>query len=46
VAKESIMTLNPYLNIHAHHLNVKDLPISFFKKFNFIVLALDNVEAR
>lgn len=46
VAKESVLKLNPGLNIEAHHMNIKDLPISFFKQFNFMVLALDNIEAR
>ena len=46
VAKESVLKLNPGLSIEAHHMNIKDLPISFFKQFNFIVLALDNIEAR
>jgi len=46
VAKESVLKLNPKLNIEAHHMNIKDLPISFFRQFTFIILALDNIEAR
>jgi len=46
IARESILQLNPKLNITAHHMNIKDLPISFFRQFNFIILALDNIEAR
>lgn len=46
VAKESILKLNPKLNIEAHHMNIKDLQISFFKQFGFLIMALDNIEAR
>ena len=46
VAKETIKQINPFLNIEAHHMNIKELPINFFKQFNFLVMALDNIEAR
>jgi ubiquitin-like 1-activating enzyme E1 B len=46
VARESILQLNPSCNIEAHHHNIKELPISFFKGFQIIILALDNIEAR
>jgi ubiquitin-like 1-activating enzyme E1 B len=46
VAKETILKLNPNLNIEAHHMNIKDLQISFFRQFGFIIMALDNIEAR
>lgn len=46
VAKESILKLNPKLNIEAHHMNIKDLQIAFFKQFGFLIMALDNIEAR
>ena len=46
VAKESVLKLNPHLNIEAHHCNIKDLPLSFFNQFQYLVMALDNVEAR
>ena len=34
------------MNIQAHHTNIKELTISFFKQFNFLILALDNIDAR
>lgn len=46
VAKESVLQLNPKLNIEAHHMNIIDLPISFFRQFGFLIMALDNIEAR
>ena len=46
VARESVLKLNPHLNIQAHHCNIKDLPLHFFNQFQFLVMALDNVEAR
>lgn len=46
VARETILKLNPNFNIIAHHSNIKSFSIDFFKKFNFLVLALDNIEAR
>ena len=46
VAKESVLKLNPALSIEAHHMNIKDLPISFFSQFSLLIMALDNVEAR
>lgn len=46
VARETILKLNPSLNIQAHHTNIKDLPIAFFRQFGFLVMALDNIEAR
>lgn len=46
VAKEAILKLNPALNIEAHHVNIKELKISFFKQFSFIIMALDNIDAR
>lgn len=46
VAKETIIKINPDFNITAHHKNIKELPINFFKQFNFLIMALDNIEAR
>jgi len=43
VAKQSVQKLNPHLDIQAHHCNIKELPLSFFTQFQFIVMALDNV---
>ncbi len=45
-ARETILKLNPDFDIVAHHKNIKELPINFFKQFNFVVMALDNIEAR
>ena len=38
--------INPDLNVVSHHLNIKDLKIGFFRQFDFLVMALDNVDAR
>ncbi len=46
MAKETILKINPDFDIVAHHMNIKELPINFFKQFNFLVMALDNIEAR
>lgn len=46
MAREAILQINPDFDIIAHHKNIKELPISFFKQFNFVVMALDNIEAR
>jgi ubiquitin-like 1-activating enzyme E1 B len=46
VAKDTILKINPDLDIIAHHKNIKELPINFFKQFNFLIMALDNIEAR
>jgi hypothetical protein len=46
MARETILKINPDLDIVAHHKNIKELPINFFKHFQFLVMALDNIEAR
>ena len=46
VAKEAILAINPNLKIEAHHKNIKELEISFFKQFGVIIMALDNIDAR
>lgn len=46
MAREAVKKVNPFLNIHAHHMNIKELPIEFYKQFNFLVMALDNIDAR
>ena len=46
VARESVLALNANLKIHAYHTNIKELKISFFRQFDFIVMALDNIDAR
>lgn len=43
VARQSVLKINPHFDIVAHHKNIKELPISFFKQFQFFVMALDNV---
>jgi len=42
-ARETILKINPDFNIVAHHKNIKELPINFFKDFNLLVMALDNI---
>jgi len=46
VARESILALNGNSKIHAYHTNIKELKISFFRQFDFIIMALDNIDAR
>jgi ubiquitin-like 1-activating enzyme E1 B len=38
--------LAPHLRITSHESNVYDLPLSFFRQFGVVIMALDNVEAR
>jgi len=48
VAKESAGKFNPKVKIEAYHANIKDLQfdIAFFKQFQVVFNALDNVDAR
>jgi molybdopterin/thiamine biosynthesis adenylyltransferase len=48
VARETMLKLNPTLNIVSHHKNIKEeeFGILFFKQFDIIITALDNAEAR
>lgn len=48
VAKESAGKFNPNVKIEAYHANIKDarFDVDFFKRFNVVFNALDNVEAR
>ena len=48
VARETMLKLNPSLNIVSHHKNIKDeeFGLLFFKQFDIIITALDNAEAR
>lgn len=45
-ARESLLRLNPSLPIMAHHCNIRDKSLEFFKQFNLVIMALDNIEAR
>ncbi|CAH0546939.1 unnamed protein product [Brassicogethes aeneus] len=48
VARESILSYNPDINIKAYHDSVtsQDYGVNFFKRFNIILNALDNRAAR
>jgi molybdopterin/thiamine biosynthesis adenylyltransferase len=48
VAKESAGKFNPNVTIEAYHDNIKDpkFNVAFFKKFQVVFNALDNLEAR
>eukprot|EP00466_Bigelowiella_natans_P002319 jgi/Bigna1/91267/estExt_fgenesh1_pg.C_940065 len=48
VARESVLRFNPECNIIAHHGNIKDskFDTSYFKKFDIVMNALDNLAAR
>lgn len=48
VAKESAGKFNPNVKIEAYHANIKDaqFDVDFFKQFNVVFNALDNVDAR
>lgn len=48
MAKEAVLKFNPEAKILAHHGNVKELQfgMSFVRKFDLVLNALDNVDAR
>ncbi|KAF2842435.1 ubiquitin-activating enzyme E1 3 [Patellaria atrata CBS 101060] len=48
VAKESAGKFNPHVKLEAHHANIKDpqFNVDWFKSFNVVFNALDNLEAR
>mmetsp|Transcript_23168 Transcript_23168/g.33967 ORF Transcript_23168/g.33967 Transcript_23168/m.33967 type:complete len:628 (-) Transcript_23168:232-2115(-) len=48
VAAETALQFNPDVSITAYHKNVKDpeFNVAFFSKFNIVLNALDNVDAR
>ncbi len=48
VARESVLKFNPDVKIKSHHGNVKseEFNVNFFKSFNVVLNALDNVSAR
>ncbi|KAN0006591.1 hypothetical protein ACTFIU_003305 [Dictyostelium citrinum] len=48
IAKESVMKYNEQVNITAHHGDVKsgEFGSEFFKKFDLVMNALDNISAR
>lgn len=45
-AKETIRALNPLLKVEAHHRNIRELPVPFFRQFDYLIMALDNIETR
>jgi ubiquitin-like 1-activating enzyme E1 B len=48
VAKESALKFNPNVKIVAYHDNIKDIKfnVEWFKSFDLVFNALDNLEAR
>ncbi|KAI9803370.1 MAG: E1 ubiquitin-activating protein uba2 [Piccolia ochrophora] len=48
VAKETAGRFNPHVKIEAHHANIKDpkFNVDWFRSFNLVFNALDNLEAR
>ncbi|KAG4107478.1 hypothetical protein H8356DRAFT_1416886 [Neocallimastix lanati (nom. inval.)] len=48
VARQSALEFNPNVNIKAHHANIKDpqFNIKWFKSFDIVMNALDNLDAR
>ncbi|ORX85343.1 hypothetical protein BCR32DRAFT_229799 [Anaeromyces robustus] len=48
VARKSALEFNPNVNIVAHHANIKDpqFNIKWFKSFDIVMNALDNLDAR
>ncbi|KAK2016295.1 ThiF family protein [Colletotrichum eremochloae] len=48
VAKDAAQPFNPKVNIVAHHANIKDsqFNVKWFRGFNIVFNALDNLEAR
>lgn len=48
VAKEAALQFNPHANITAYHGNIKshDFGVDFFRQFDLVMNALDNVGAR
>uniref|UniRef100_A0A7S2RPC2 SUMO-activating enzyme subunit n=1 Tax=Mucochytrium quahogii TaxID=96639 RepID=A0A7S2RPC2_9STRA len=48
VAKEAALNFNPHVNITSHHGNIKaeEFGVNYFKGFDVVLNALDNVNAR
>ncbi|EGC38344.1 hypothetical protein DICPUDRAFT_76062 [Dictyostelium purpureum] len=48
VAKDAVLQYNPLANINAYHGDVKtqQFDLEYFKKFNLVLSALDNISAR
>ncbi len=48
VAVQAVMRFNPDAKVVAHHSNVKnaEFGIEYFKQFDIVMNALDNVSAR
>lgn len=48
MAKEAVLKFSPSARIEAHHGNVKngEFGLSFIRKFDMVLNALDNVDAR
>jgi ubiquitin-like 1-activating enzyme E1 B len=49
VAKETALKFNPHVKITALHRNIKDVEefnVDYFKQFDFVMNALDNLDAR
>ncbi|EST06388.1 UBA/THIF-type NAD/FAD binding fold [Kalmanozyma brasiliensis GHG001] len=48
VAKQTASSFNPLVNIFAHHANIKEprFGVAYFKGFDLVMNALDNLDAR
>eukprot|EP01132_Coremiostelium_polycephalum_P004882 gene4882-6090_t len=48
IARESVLKYNPYVSITAHHGDIKshDFSPNYFKQFDLVMNALDNLSAR
>ncbi|ORY05605.1 putative ubiquitin-like activating enzyme [Basidiobolus meristosporus CBS 931.73] len=48
VARESVLKFNPNVNILSHHANINDpqFSVEWFKRFDLVMNALDNLDAR
>jgi hypothetical protein len=34
------------MNVIAHHCNIREMSLEFFRQFGLVIMALDNIEAR
>lgn len=48
MAREAVLKFNPAAKMDAHHGNIKDarFGLQFIRKFDIVLNALDNIDAR
>ena len=46
VAREAAQRFNPNVNLVAYHADIKTFPVSFYRQFDLVFNALDNLDAR